>query len=65
GLYQYPDAKVMIFDRYGKLLVTYFGNENGWDGTYNGKPLPSDTYWYQVVFNDARSSITGDVTIKR
>nr|NQU94136.1 T9SS type B sorting domain-containing protein [Bacteroidota bacterium] len=65
GLYQFPDAMVMIFDRYGKLLITYKGADKGWDGTYNNQPVPSDTYWYQVSFNDGQPAIAGDVTIKR
>ncbi|MFK7749174.1 MAG: T9SS type B sorting domain-containing protein [Kordia sp.] len=37
-----------IFDRYGKLLF-YFrpGQIEGWDGTYRGKPMPSNDYWYK------------------
>jgi len=65
GIQQYPDAKIMIYDRYGKLLVSYYGNETGWDGNYNGQPVVSDTYWYQITFQDGQPTIAGDVTIKR
>jgi len=62
---QFPEAIIMIFDRYGKLLYSYYGNETGWDGTYQNKAIESDTYWYQITFNDGSPSIAGDVTIKR
>jgi len=65
GIQQYPEAMITIFDRYGKLLVSYYGNETGWDGNYNGQAVGSDTYWYQITFQDGQPTIAGDVTIKR
>ncbi|AWH86755.1 hypothetical protein HYN59_17290 [Flavobacterium album] len=50
----FPDAIVNIFDRYGKLIKSYFGKELGWDGTYNGHNLPSTDYWFEVVFTSGR-----------
>lgn len=41
---------ISIFDRYGKLLKQISSNGNGWDGTYNGHPLPSTDYWFRVEF---------------
>lgn len=42
--------KTYILDRYGKLLATVSPYTNGWNGTYNGKPLPSGEYWFRVEF---------------
>jgi gliding motility-associated-like protein len=42
-----------IFDRYGKLIKV-LNNHESWDGTYNGKQLPSDDYWFQIIRNDGR-----------
>ncbi len=42
-----------IFDRYGKLIKV-LNNHESWDGTYNGKQLPSDDYWFQITRNDGR-----------
>lgn len=44
----YPDALIQIYDRYHKLLIEYKGHELGWDGMYNGHPMPSDDYWYYI-----------------
>jgi len=65
GIAQFPESIIRIFNRYGKLLLTYSGNEQEWDGTYNNRPLPSDTYWYQINIPDCRVPVSGDVTIKR
>ncbi|MDR6844838.1 choice-of-anchor L domain-containing protein [Flavobacterium granuli] len=45
-----PDAIINIFDRYGKFLKELKPSEPGWDGNYNGHPLPSTDYWFQVFY---------------
>ncbi|WP_333877902.1 T9SS type B sorting domain-containing protein [Flavobacterium sp.] len=47
-----PNAKIYVFDRYGKLLTQLSPQSPGWDGTYNGKLLPSTDYWFMVEFKD-------------
>jgi len=69
GLRDQSDAVIYIFDRYGKLLVQVFPSQAGWDGYYNGKPMPSQDYWFKVEFNDLitgnRTSYTNHFTLKR
>ncbi|MAQ40642.1 MAG: hypothetical protein CMH15_06250 [Mesonia sp.] len=43
-------ARIYIFDRYGKLLKQLSPSSPGWDGTYNGSPLPSGDYWFSVEY---------------
>lgn len=45
-------ALIYIFDRYGKLLKQLRPDGAGWDGTYNGKLMPSSDYWFRVEFNE-------------
>ena len=45
----YPNASINIFNRFGNLVAQVAIDGNGWDGTYNGKLLPSDDYWYNVT----------------
>lgn len=52
------DAVIDIFDRYGKLLVEIYPSAIGWDGFYEGKPLPSSDYWFNVKFTDPRTGNT-------
>ncbi len=47
----YPNLTVDIFDRYGRKVATLAVNDK-WDGTYNGKELPTGDYWYVVKLND-------------
>ncbi len=43
-----PNNKIFIYDRYGKLLKQISADGIGWDGTYNGAPLPASDYWFIV-----------------
>lgn len=49
-----PDLKVYIYDRYGKLIIGFPSQSTGWDGTFNGNPLPSTDYWFVVQRQDGR-----------
>lgn len=49
-----PNLEVAIYDRFGKLIVTFGPNYEGWDGTYNGRKLPSSDYWFVVTREDGR-----------
>lgn len=40
---------LLVFDRYGNLLSQINLESRGWDGTYNGKPMPSSTYWFKAI----------------
>ena len=48
-----PDAKISIFDRYGKFLKQISTNGSGWDGTYNGQALFATDYWFTVTYRIA------------
>ena len=50
-----PNSRIYIYDRYGKLLANFRPSDLGWDGTFNGRPLPQNDYWFQVFFEDGRS----------
>lgn len=55
---------IYIFDRYGKLLAQLNAYSPGWDGTYNGRQMPADDYWYSIQFEDGRSA-KGHFALKR
>ncbi|MBV1923728.1 MAG: T9SS type B sorting domain-containing protein, partial [Flavobacteriaceae bacterium] len=62
-----PTAKIYIFDRFGKLLKQISPLGEGWDGNYNGNPLPSSDYWFKVEYteNDIQKEFKGHFTLKR
>lgn len=49
-----PETLIYIFDRNGVLLHSLDPLSEGWDGTYNGRPLPADDYWFRILFQDGR-----------
>lgn len=59
-----PDASIYIFDRFGKLLKQLSPLSTGWDGTYNGNPMPSSDYWFRVDLIDGQT-FKGHFTLKR
>tara|TARA_R110000850_G_scaffold133024_1_gene254122 strand:+ start:82 stop:2919 length:2838 start_codon:yes stop_codon:yes gene_type:complete len=67
GISSMPSAKIYIFDRHGKLLKQLSPLSEGWDGTYNGSPLPSSDYWFRVEYreDDTDKEFRGHFTLKR
>ena len=62
----YPDAKVTIFDRWGKELASYYaGDGTDWDGVYNGVAMPSTDYWYEIQIKEIKKTYTGHFTLIR
>jgi len=45
-----PAALIFIYDRFGKLLKQIAPGGPGWDGIYDGKPLPSSDYWFTMIY---------------
>lgn len=59
-----PGLMVYVFDRYGKLITGLDFKNLGWDGTYDGNPLPSTDYWF--VANRADGKVyKGHFAMKR
>ncbi|CAL2102733.1 conserved protein of unknown function precursor containing a type B C-terminal secretion signal [Tenacibaculum sp. 190130A14a] len=40
--------RITIYNRFGTKLVELNQLDLGWDGTYNGQPMPSNDYWYKA-----------------
>ncbi|MEP0479793.1 MAG: T9SS type B sorting domain-containing protein [Nonlabens sp.] len=64
GLNNDDSAKIYIYDRYGKLLKQISGNSVGWNGNFNSSPLPSDTYWFNVILENG-TGFKGYFALKR
>ncbi|WP_458629191.1 T9SS type B sorting domain-containing protein [Winogradskyella sp. PC D3.3] len=58
------NSSIFIFDRYGKLITELDPLSPGWDGTYNGKKMPTSDYWFKVILEDGRT-FTNHFTLKR
>src|SRR5690606_18118066 len=58
------DVTINIFDRYGRLIKTISNRDRSWDGTYGGRDLPSDDYWF-VLSGRNIQEIKGHFALKR
>ncbi|MEO1545948.1 MAG: T9SS type B sorting domain-containing protein [Bacteroidota bacterium] len=64
---QYPNIFIKIFDRYGRSLFFFSGNQDSWDGQYQLQDLPTGDYWYIIRLNgeaDQREFV-GNFTLYR
>ncbi|WP_333808299.1 T9SS type B sorting domain-containing protein [Flavobacterium sp.] len=59
-----PNLTITIFDRHGKFITKFGPDDLGWDGTHQGKSLPSTDYWF-VVKRENGKEYRGHFTLKR
>jgi len=59
----FPDCTVRIFNIWGIEVFSSKGYGIPWDGKYEGKDLPSGTYYYVIDPGDGSSTRTGAVSI--
>lgn len=63
------DFELLIYDRWGEIIWESHDIEVAWDGTFNGKMVPTGTYTWIVrtkdVLNDGKYTYTGHLNILR
>ena len=63
------DFELLMFDRWGEIIWESHDITVPWDGTFNGKPLPTGTYNWVVrtkdLLNDKKYTYNGHVNILR
>jgi len=65
NLSYYSKYTVKIYNRWGKLLVTYTNEYPGWDGYYLGHPQPSTDYWFEIDLEETDTQKVGNFTLMR
>jgi len=66
GLELYPNAELRIFDRWGtRIYYSPNAADDPWDGTFEGRVLPIDSYHYILDLNSDEKGERGNVTIVR
>jgi gliding motility-associated-like protein len=63
GIELYPNASIEVYDRWGRRVYRFPGNPWPWDGTYEGKVLPMDSYHYIIKLDNKQDPIIGNITI--
>jgi len=62
----FPEAEVFVYNRWGKLVFkTKNLSANDWDGTSDGKELPTDSYHYILDLHDGSETKSGVISIIR
>lgn len=67
---EFQNAEVTVYNRWGQIVYKVIGykNSKGWDGTFNGQPVPEATYYWTINLNDFYNNnrkYAGSVTIIR
>jgi gliding motility-associated-like protein len=61
----YPQGTVIILDRFGRKLLEYKGNFEGWDGNIGGFIASTGVYWYIVQLEKESIPLKGNFTLMR
>jgi gliding motility-associated-like protein len=64
GLSSYPLAVVKVFNRWGQIIYQGDSQSASWDGTYEGKEMPTADYYYTIDLGNGEV-YNGVVTLKR
>ncbi|MCR9226883.1 MAG: T9SS type B sorting domain-containing protein [Flavobacteriaceae bacterium] len=64
GVEELENPVVYIFDRYGKLLKQMNVNV-GWDGTFNGRDMPSSDYWFRLEYGRNEDGLIVAKSVRR
>jgi gliding motility-associated-like protein len=61
GVNRFDNVQVNVFDRGGQIVFKSVGYTTQWDGTNDGKFLPSATYYYVIELNSLDVNIEAQV----
>lgn len=59
-----PNSRVLIYNRFGKIVKSLDDASEAWDGNYNGSIMPNSDYWFIGLLQDGRR-FKGHFTLKR
>jgi gliding motility-associated-like protein len=63
----FPEILTIIFDRYGREVYRMGYSDQGWDGVYQSRELPTGDYWYVIKLRAAEDDreFVGHFTLYR
>ena len=63
GLENDASALIKVFNRFGTIVYQSKGYNVPWNGTSNGKKIPSGVYYYVISAKDGKQVLSGSLTI--
>lgn len=63
GIHEFRSVNIQVFNRWGAQVYQSDNYDTPWNGTHNGKTLPTGTYYYIINLNGGERTETGSVTI--
>jgi gliding motility-associated-like protein len=65
GLLAAPNARLLVYNRFGQLVFESVGNSRIWDGTFKGQPVSTGAYAYMLDLKNGLPVRKGTVVIAR
>lgn len=65
GLLSHTNCTINIYNRYGAMMYRSVGYQQPWNGTSNGKAVPSGVYYYVIDTKSNSGKLSGEVTVLR
>ena len=65
SLTDFPQCLVSVYSRNGSLVFQSRGYAKPWDGTYNGSPVPTGTYFYIINPYGGLEKLSGYIAVLR
>ncbi len=63
GREMFPNGLFTVFNRWGQIVYQARGSEPAWDGTWNGKFVPTGSYIYTIELFNRTKKYVGIVTV--
>jgi gliding motility-associated-like protein len=65
NLERFPGNRLRIVNRWGQTVLETNNYDQSWQGDFQGRPLPEDTYFYVIDKNNGDPALSGPITIIR
>ncbi|MHA6250231.1 Ig-like domain-containing protein [Pontibacter sp. CAU 1760] len=60
---KYQQCRVKVFNQWGNMVFQSEGYKEPWDGRFNGRELPTATYYYIIELGQNEKPLSGSITI--
>lgn len=64
GIETINDYQIKVLNRWGQVLFSAKNQYEPWDGTFNGKLVPTSDYYYIIEISSINKVYTGTLTVK-